>query len=172
MTGQFAVVELDQELWEYHLESIEHQVKRQRLKKVKPPVAFEWQVDGIVYTVPPGKRVTIPLDIANAGVKNSKIFQRERDDHGNETKELDHDSTMIPMLDIVRVFSPSDPTMSEPVPEMQKPKCPFCKKEVDDMESHLGDGECSAVELTPRADAQLSGIQKKLDESMAKLVNA
>jgi hypothetical protein len=134
----FSEVCLDVDLWEEHLENTRDIIQRRRLKKQVIPRAFEWQYGGTTYSVAPGETVTVPYEAADHGVRASRIFQREKNpETGEESLKTDKDSEMMPMLDVVRTFNATDPSMAPaPVPESRLQKCPWCRKDVRDLKAH------------------------------------
>ena len=135
----FALVKIDQELWDGHIAFL----KNQRVRRWKQPKVYEWQYNNRTYTCEPGKMVQIPLLAARHGVKTSGVFRLDTDQAGKQLMSLDHEGGQEPLLIIVKTMTAGEPVMDMvPLPASAPILCPFgCKKmefeDQDGLKQHL-----------------------------------
>ncbi len=122
----FALVKVDQELWDGHLAFL----KNQRVPRWKPPTVYEWQYNNRPYTCEPGKTASVPFLAAQHGVKTSGVFRLNTDDAGNQLMSLDHEGGQEPLLVILKTMTAGEPGSDMvALPASAAILCPFGCKE-------------------------------------------
>ena len=124
----FALVKIDQELWNGHIAFL----KNQRIRRWKEPTVYEWQYNNRPYTCEPGKTAQVPLVAALHGVKTSGVFRLDTDVNGNELKSLDHEGGQEQLLVILKTMTAGEPGMDmAPLPASAVILCPFGCKQIE-----------------------------------------
>lgn len=152
----FALVKIDQELWDGHI-AVE---KNRRVRRWKEPKVWEWQYNNRTYSCEPGKTAQIPLLAAQHGVKTSGVFRQNTDEAGNKLMSLDHEGGQESLVVIVRTMTAGEPGADmPPVPAAAVILCPFGCKTIE-----FADQEGLKEHLTEKH--QVIAVKNKAQEAM------